>query len=193
MMLSSSANPVPNDGVLGVGFAESVFSRDECRQILELHRRFDEPQGALGAWDSPGTALKESHTTRLPLDMATRWIYERFDAAVGSANRGYQFDLSGFEPFQVATYAVGGYYDWHMDISKGPGSTRKLGITLQLSESGDYDGGDLEFRGGGAPPVAPREIGTLIVFPAYMQHRVTSLTRGSRTALVAWVHGTPFR
>ncbi len=193
MMLSSSANPSLNDGVLGVGFAENVFSREECQRILELSQRLETPQEGLGAWQNPGLTLKESTVVNLTPEADNRWVYEKMDAAVNAANRGYHFDLAGFETFQVATYDAGGYYDWHMDLGKGPASTRKLGITLQLSESGDYDGGDLEFRGGGAPPVAPREIGTVIVFPAFMQHRITPVARGVRKSLVAWIHGEAFR
>jgi PKHD-type hydroxylase len=193
MLLSTSANPAPNDGVVGVGFADNLFSREECQRIVELSLRLEPSQGTLGAGQNLSTTKRNSDVVRLIPDAATKWIYERMDAAVGSANRGYQFDLSGFEILQVASYTNGGHYDWHMDIGKGPTSTRKLGISLQLSESNDYEGGDLEFRGGGAPPVAPRTIGTMIVFPSFMQHRITPVTRGVRWSLVAWVHGAPFR
>ena len=193
MMLSLSANPVLNDGVLGVGFADNVFSRDECRQIVELSQRLQTPEGGLGAWQNPTPTLSDSTVVNLAPDVETRWVYEKMDAAVGAANQGYQFDLAGFETFQVATYIEGGFYDWHMDLAKGPASTRKIGITLQLSDSGDYEGGNLEFRGGGAPPAAPREIGTVVVFAAFMQHRISPVTRGVRRSLVAWIHGDAFR
>lgn len=193
MMLSSSANPLPNDGVVGVGFADNVFTREECQRIVSLSQQLLPSQGALGADQNLNLIKRDSQTVRLMPDMSTKWIYEKMDAAISSANRNYQFDLSGFEAFQVASYTEGGHYEWHMDMGKGPTSTRKLGISLQLSDGSEYEGGDMEFRGGGAPPVAPREIGTMIVFPSFMHHRVAPVTRGVRYSLVAWVHGTPFR
>ena len=193
VMLSSSANPSPNDGILGVGFANNVFRSDECRRIVEFSQQLVPTQGTLGADLKLNLTKRDSHTVRLTPDMNTRWIYDKMDAAIGSANMSYRFDLSGFEAFQVASYTNGGHYDWHMDIGKGPTSTRKLGISLQLSDGNDYEGGDMEFRGGGAPPVAPREIGTMIVFPSFMHHRITPVSRGVRYSLVAWVHGPPFR
>jgi predicted 2-oxoglutarate/Fe(II)-dependent dioxygenase YbiX len=31
------------------------------------------------------------------------------------------------------------------------------------------------------------------MFPSWTPHCVSNITRGTRYALVAWVHGTPFR
>jgi PKHD-type hydroxylase len=44
-----------------------------------------------------------------------------------------------------------------------------------------------------APMVAPREKGTVIMFPSYLLHRVTPVTKGVRKSLVLWVGGTTFR
>lgn len=192
-LLSSNVELSPNDGVLAVGFANGLFSPEECGRILALSESRQSAAGTLGDQENLRPAKRKSEVVFLIPGPDTNWIYEKMDAAVKSANKSYQFDLQGFEPFQVAEYADGGHYDWHMDIGKGPSSTRKLGISLQLSDGSAYEGGDLEFRGGGAPPVAPREIGTMIVFPSFMTHRVAPVTSGIRKSLVAWVHGRPFR
>ena len=39
----------------------------------------------------------------------------------------------------------------------------------------------------------PRELGTAVLFPSFIQHRVTEITRGTRYSLVGWVNGKPFR
>jgi PKHD-type hydroxylase len=95
-----------------------------------------------------------------------------------------------FEGAQVYYYPTGGFLDWHMDIGKGFMSTRKLGITLQLSEESEYDGGDLEFM---TSEKAPRARGAVVIFPTYMMHRVSKVTRGERYSLVSWAHGPPYR
>jgi PKHD-type hydroxylase len=66
-------------------------------------------------------------------------------------------------------------------------------LSLQLSDAADYDGCELEVRGGNEIDVAPRERGALIAFPANVLHRVTPLTRGVRKSLVIWAAGPEFR
>ena len=65
-------------------------------------------------------------------------------------------------------------------------------IILQLSNSSDYDGCNLELMGCPQDPKM-RENGTLIMFPSYVRHRVTHITRGTRYCVVGWGHGPHFR
>jgi PKHD-type hydroxylase len=68
--------------------------------------------------------------------------------------------------------AESGFYDWHYDF--GPAKpTRKLSISIQLSDSADYDGGDLELMFGNVPTKLDRTRGAFIIFPSFMLHRVT--------------------
>ena len=108
-------------------------------------------------------------------------------------NKNYGFDIRGFgDALQVARYTEGDYYDWHMDIGKGNSSTRKISISIQLSDPADYEGGDLEFFGM-ADFQPPRGLGTAIAFPTFLAHRVKPVTRGVRLSLVTWIAGPPFR
>jgi PKHD-type hydroxylase len=80
-----------------------------------------------------------------------------------------------------------------MDMGDFPQNTRKISITIQLSNPDDYDGGDLEFWLGKTPEKAPREQAFAVLFPSYLMHRVTPVTRGMRKSLVVWVGGDTFR
>lgn len=81
------------------------------------------------------------------------------------------------------------------------GKVRKLSMTLNLNEPGSYEGGNLKFDFG--PHVRHRERyheceeirpqGSVIVFPSYVYHQVTPVTRGVRYSLVVWILGPPFR
>ena len=55
-----------------------------------------------------------------------------------------------------------------------------LNLSLQLSNSEDYDGGDLLID----DYVSSREFGTGIFFPADVFHEVTPITRGARVTLI---------
>ena len=97
-------------------------------------------------------------------------------------------------PVQITSYAVGGHFNWHNDIGDGDTSKRKLSVSVQLTEPGLYDGGDLEFLEAGLnKSEEQRQLGSAIIFPSYLSHRVSIVTRGTRWALVAWFGGPPFR
>jgi PKHD-type hydroxylase len=122
----------------------------------------------------------------------TRWIYEKLWAAVEEVNQRYRFEILGVREVQIARYRQGDFYDWHLDIGKADTSSRKLSLSVQLSAPDDYVGGELVIHGyENEKPV--KEIGSLIVFPSYLSHRVNEVTTGERWSLVAWVHGPPFR
>ena len=48
-------------------------------------------------------------------------------------------------------------------------------MTVVLND--DYEGGEFEFLGNGT---IKEKMGTVIVFPSYMQHRVLPVTKGVR-------------
>jgi PKHD-type hydroxylase len=80
---------------------------------------------------------------------------------------------------------------WHTDWDPEDTSAycRKLSLVLQLSDPADYEGGRFEFCGCPSPGAEFKERGSILVFPSYRAHRVTPVTKGSRTSLVTWVWG----
>jgi len=72
-------------------------------------------------------------------------------------------------------------------------SHRKLSVTVQLSDEDSYEGGDLQFMINNRIENAPRKKGTVIVFPSFILHRVTEVTKGKRNSIVGWLSGPPFR
>ena len=103
----------------------------------------------------------------------------------------YHYDLSKFTPCQFAQYNVGDFYDYHQDsgfsIAETEKETRKLSLTVQLSDPKDYDGGVFQFYNGDKDPEVPPiiEQGSIIVFDSRMWHRVTPVTNGVRYSLVS--------
>lgn len=104
----------------------------------------------------------------------------------------YGFAFSGqIEQCQHCAYDESGRSDWHMDMGYEETETRKLTMVVQLSEPSSYDGGVLEFFPGYVPAFS-RLRGTVIVFPAFLVHRVTTITSGRRSSMVTWLHGPKF-
>jgi PKHD-type hydroxylase len=151
--------------------------------------------GKLGLGDSNAT-IRRSKVVFLPAEEKHKWLYERLWRAAQEVNRQmFCVDLAGVEPnIQLARYdsADRGFYGWHTDFA-AVRPLRKLSISIQLSHSEDYDGGDLELMFGAEPHKLDRTKGACLVFPSFTLHRVTPVTRGTRWSLVAWILGDRWR
>jgi PKHD-type hydroxylase len=97
----------------------------------------------------------------------------------------------------IFKYTLGGKFNWHFDFNSDA-ADRKLAYSIQLSDTNDYEGGDLEFFDGdetGKREKDPnlREKGNIIIFPTYVWHRITPITRGTRYVMVGWIHGPTYK
>ena len=110
--------------------------------------------------------------------------------------KSFQIDVENRSEIQFTEYRhnENGHYDWHHDVNwNGQKSfDRKLSVTIQLSDSNDYVGGDFEFEEI-KTNVDFKSLGTIIIFPSYLRHRVAPVTFGVRRSLVAWFYGPQWR
>ncbi|HVO88619.1 MAG TPA: 2OG-Fe(II) oxygenase [Casimicrobiaceae bacterium] len=162
----------------------------ECAAIVEL----GESGNAIAAGlTRPEEGYRKGITKAIPLTERSRWLYERMAGLIVSVNQWYRYEVTGFvDSLLYCVYPEHGQFDWHIDCSEGATSTRKIAISVQLSDACDYDGGGLEFAAHGELRDA-RRLGTAVSFPAFLHHRVAPVTRGTRRSLVAWAHGPVFR
>ena len=82
-----------------------------------------------------------------------------------------------------------GLFGRHVDWGPQKPSRRKLTVTLQLSPSANYQGGDLIYYTGPESAECKREQSSATVFPSWTLHEVTPLTAGERWSLVAFLEG----
>lgn len=139
--------------------------------------------------------LRKSAVLPLLPDEKNSWIFQRLSALAEHANfEIYGFDILGiYEPLQLAEYRKGDFFQWHMDFGPGENSSRKLSLTVQLSDPDGYEGGDLQFMVNDRAIDAPRARGSVIIFPSFGLHRVTPVTKGRRRSIVGWFSGIPYR
>ena len=100
------------------------------------------------------------------------------------------------EQIQYTEYLAedAGHYTWHQDIGPNDASLRKISITIQLSDAEEYEGGDLQiWKGGDSVDNCPRGAGVAVIFPSYMMHRVTTVSKGIRKSLVLWIGGSHYK
>ena len=77
---------------------------------------------------------------------------------------------------------------------------RKLSLTLQLTDPSQYKGGDFQFRWLNSDAQREtvtvkdaKDLGTIIIFPSFIYHRVKAVKEGKRYSLVVWAHGDNFK
>ena len=141
-----------------------------------------------------------------------KWIYDILNPFIHTANKqaDWNFQWDWNEASQFTIYEKGHYYGWHTDQdgdfikheSKNiNGKTRKLSLTLQLTDKTEYEGGDFQFRWikdgikGSLNIITiddAKDIGTIIIFPSFTWHQVLPITKGKRESLVNWSVGKPF-
>ena len=110
----------------------------------------------------------------------------------------YHYNITKFTPCQFARYNVGDFYNFHQDAGHNPidyeEETRKLSMTVQLSDPDSYEGGEFCFYNGGLEDdVMMQEQGSIIIFDSRMWHRVSPVTKGVRYSLVSWSLGPAFK
>ena len=140
-----------------------------------------------------------------------QWIYDTIWPWMESANKqaGWKYDITGAEGLQITRYKKGEFYCFHRD-GKGDhlsaydmpdkeflhGCVRKLSMTVLLNDN--YEGGEFQFATYSKEKCeisVPEfnKIGSIVVFPSSMEHRVAPVTKGIRYSLVVWFVGPPFK
>jgi PKHD-type hydroxylase len=146
--------------------------------------------------------IRSSKVRWIPQDTNWWWLYEKLSNMVVEANNIlWDFDLYSIpERIQYTEYYAKekGHYTWHQDIGPGMLSKRKISITVQLSDPNEYEGGDLELFTGGLYDEknfkkAYKGAGSVFIFPSYLLHRVTPVTKGIRRSFVLWVGGSHYK
>mgnify|MGYP001269120644 CR=1 FL=1 len=124
------------------------------------------------------------------------WLYRKLtDLTMEVNNNFFNYDLVSLEPLQLTEYSEDyeGQYKKHIDYGRTTSINRKLSFTLQLSDSLEYEGGDLLLHTSEEPLIMNKERGAISFFPSFTLHEVTPVTKGMRRSLVGWVSGPRFR
>ena len=147
-----------------------------------------------GSYD---TSMRRSKVRWTNDDSELRKIIWNFGTTANG--NAFGFDILNKFAIQYTTYldSDSGCYNWHKDsnFSTEGYYDRKLSVVIQLNNPSDYEGGKFEFNINGEifSPEGFEKKGSIIVFPSFMKHRVTEVTKGTRNSLVSWIEGPHFR
>lgn len=189
-------------------FFTEAIGTETCKKIIGLgEESFDEATVGHGGPETVDTQIRTSKTAW----SSDQWLYDLIWPYMEKANAqaGWGYDIRAAEPVQITRYEKDGFYTFHKDGKSDNfgaynepqnqfkhGNVRKLSIVIILND--DYEGGGFEFatlEKEKANIYTPdfSKLGSVIVFPSFMMHRVKPVTTGIRYSLVAWFLGPPFK
>ena len=126
---------------------------------------------------------------------SSAWIYNPIIDLINEVNdEYYKFNIEGIESLQLTRYDAkhGSYNGLHADCMNVQNrSNRKLTFVVQLSDIDEYEGCEFSLIGQNISREMPQQFrrGNIIFFPSTMAHSVSTITKGTRYALVGWVVG----
>lgn len=171
------------------------FSQKAIDDVLKIvnERKEEMRQGVLGG----NITNKEHRSSKILWLNDLNWIrdYVFYQWCLPANAEMYGYHIDNMTDIQYTEYhgSEKGRFDWHHDTMwRGEGEyQRKISMSILLNDPSEYEGGSFEFENTGPLPITER--GTVIVFPSYLQHRVTPVTKGVRKSLVFWFEGPRFR
>lgn len=183
---------------------EADLSDDQVNQIIKECEYYDPVESKTGYKDLGQISPPEirSSTVRWvnPNDTNSKFIADLLWDYAQRANREvFGVNITGIYDIQYTIYESEkkGHYAEHFDTfwANPTMNDRKLSVTIQLTDSDDYEGGDFILDKEHEPPEADRlrKKGTVLVFPSPIRHAVEPVTKGTRKSLVAWVEGPKWR
>jgi PKHD-type hydroxylase len=212
-MSDISNNRAKSADLMNIVSTKNVFTNEELDLIIKLGTSEETSTGLgparvgqnLGASDETGYSgsldneIRRCSVSGIGSSTEADWIFDRVREVVRDANIAYfNFNINAIAPLQLVKYDgtnLPEFYHRHVDLGFSEiDAQRKLSVTVQLSDPNDYDGGDLIlYHISGGPVTANREQGAITIFPSFISHEVTPVTRGIRYSLVAWTLGPAFR
>lgn len=181
-----------NDIINSYAFWDNFLSEEECEKIIKIGiaKKLKKATVKGNIKD-----IRESKISWIYPEPELNWLYERLTSAITDLNsRFFKFHLIGLlEPLQFTSYSSpGAKYGKHTDRAINI-LNRKLSFSILLSKKTNFKGGEFYLYENENGLLLPQEQGKLLLFPSFVLHEVTPITKGERNSLVGWVTGNRFK
>jgi PKHD-type hydroxylase len=186
--------------VTNYGVYPGALSKEFCDLICNAAKSYPEKDAVVGG-GIVDKKIRSSYIHWIP-EYKHPEISTVIDWYLKSVNRDrLGFDVSyGAGNYQYTEYhaSENGHYGWHIDCmyNNDAISDRKVSLCVHLSDPSEYEGGEFCMDTCATPKFNPSDFkkqGSVIVFPSYIKHCVTPVTKGVRKSLVVWYNGPRFR
>ena len=184
---------------------ENALSEQEIQFVEKMLEEKPITQSLIGIGDGENNLeIRSSKVFFINYSKENSWLFEKINLVVEKINEEYyNYDLNGYDFLQYSEYSAEeiGHYDYHIDMSFDAipqkdydYMCRKLSFSIALNDQEkDYMGGDFEIKTGVEAIPVKLNRGDLLLFPSFILHRVTPVTKGIRKSLVGWVLGPKFK
>lgn len=177
-------------------YYSGVFDNEMLDSIVEMGDALEARDALTGGGPnqapSKNEGIRKTTLSWINPDENNAWLFRKLTDVITTANNAwFGFDLKSIESLQYSVYNEGDFYGAHTDhFFQGPGQyPRKLSFSMQLTEPDEYEGGETLILTSEQGFAIPKDRGTITFFPSYTLHEVKPITKGTRKALVGWVHG----
>lgn len=191
-------------------YFKNLISPEDCKKIIKLGVDKKLGSGSIGIKKDKKKVNKKIRDSKVTW-LKDQWIYNIFNQAVNYANEksGWNFDTDWNENIQFTSYKKNGFYNWHYDMfpetikdqdKNFNNKQRKLSMSCLLNDPKDYKGGNFMLQWiddhGKLLKHKVKEldtVGSIIVFPSFLNHKVEPVTKGTRYSAVMWRLGPQFK
>jgi len=173
-----------------VYYWEPIYTPKEVKEINKNLKKYmmNKDTTKLAA----GGVVKTSKVQAILWKDAKKYLHKFNDFIRFKNSLAFGFHLypeNNYDWLFINRYSVGEQYGWHLDGHTYPPTDIKITALLNLSEN-PYEGGELEIHTGHITEVPEmNRPGNMIIFPSFFLHRVTPVTKGTRTSLAFLITG----
>lgn len=156
-------------------YCDNAFTPVECEQIIDMY----DP-------NHKGILLGE----------ANKWIFARITGITQQINRDfYNYDLTKIDYIEIQKHCDTDHHPYpkKLDIMENTTLSRKLTVSIVLSDTDEFQGGDHIIYEAELPDLLKREKSCAIFFPSWTIHQITPVTKGTRYSLNTWISGPRFK
>tara|TARA_B100000123_G_C25697584_1_gene413822 strand:- start:549 stop:1166 length:618 start_codon:yes stop_codon:yes gene_type:complete len=195
---------------------KKVLPESFCRDIIRLAKTQNTSKGLVFGEEKKGWKKTKQGKKLRDSDIVwlrDEWIFRQIYPVIKQANKaaGWNFDINTSESIQFTIYGKNQHYGWHTDCRSLPydtpknpnihGKLRKLSTSIILNDPSEYKGGEFEIefpiegKKGYKREVVKQldSVGSVLVFPSFVKHRVRPVTSGKRYSAVLWYLGSPWK
>lgn len=172
---------------------------DEMIKLVYSEASKKEEIEALVGDDKKSLDIRSSKISWITPSDENAKLYQTLVGAVNHLNdKFFRYNLSYIEDLQFTAYSAKdkGHYNWHTDSAalRSPiNDHRKLGFSILLNDPSEFEGGDFYVKNSKDDMKVPElKKGAMILFPSFLLHKVSPVTKGTRNSLVGWVRGPNF-
>ena len=174
----------------------NLISQDLARELIDAFESGPNFEGGMASIDDKGQPIMKIQPEKkhrrdlylMPEDPLYAPVLEAISRRlVPEIKRAYQINIAHADRILIARYDdTGGYFNRHRDNVAPQVAFRQFAVSLNLN-TGEYEGGDLEFPEFDYDAYSP-PAGGAVVFSASLLHAAKPVTKGRRYVLLTFLH-----